>query len=75
MAKRFTYRELTLLLGIVVALIVMFTFWHPQWAPQSPTAEVSSIQHVYDMIDEQKELFREAINGFSVLSSNRNSLY
>jgi ABC-type transporter Mla subunit MlaD len=27
MIKRFTYKELTLVLGIVVALLVIFTLW------------------------------------------------
>ena len=27
MMKRFTYKELTLVLGIVVALVVIFTLW------------------------------------------------
>jgi hypothetical protein len=49
MTKRFTYKELTLILGIIVALIVVFTMWirKPSLAftgsPKLP--KVSLLQH------------------------------
>jgi hypothetical protein len=77
MAKRFTYRELTLLLGIVVALLVAFTFWLREPTVQSakPTSEVSTIQKVSNALDAKKKFIASYINDFSVLFSNRSNPY
>lgn len=77
MSKRFTYRELTLLLGIAVALIVLFTFWIRQLAPlsQLPNTTTTSFQKVYDSLTETKEQFEQIANGFLVPFSSQNNPY
>lgn len=77
MSKRFTYRELTLLLGIAVALIVLFTFWlrQPDSFSKLPSTTPTSFQRVYESMNETKEQVEQMANGFLVLFSNQNNPY
>jgi hypothetical protein len=70
MIKRFTYRELTVLIGVIVAVIVIFTLWVRQPFGHSilrfPLAEVEKARAV---------AVKEYINVFEALRSNRNNPY
>jgi hypothetical protein len=52
MKQRFTYKELTLILGIVVALLVAFSLWHntPGGQAQGSFFHFSSAQSFRSMI-------------------------
>lgn len=65
MMNRFTYRELTVLAGIIVALIVVLTLWfsHPViTAPNKPKVSGSSI---FSTI--KKEAIRKYFTAFEEL--------
>ena len=70
MIKRFTYRELTLLIGVIVAVIVIFTLWVRQPSGHSilrlPIAEIQKVREV---------AIKERINVFEALLSNQNNPY
>ena len=70
MINKFTYRELTLVIGVIVAVIVIFTLWVRQPFGHSilrlPIAEVQKVRDV---------ALKEHINAFEVLLSNRSNPY
>jgi hypothetical protein len=78
MKKRFTYRELTLVLGILVALIVIFALWGRQpFSSYSKTKKVpSGISNT--IITQFYTLKKSAIKTYAVfeeLHSNRSNPY
>jgi hypothetical protein len=78
MGKRFTYRELTLVLGILVALIVIFAIWSRQpFNSYSKTKKgPSSISNT--IITRFYTLKKSVIKGYVVfeeLHSNRSNPY
>lgn len=46
MKLKFTYKELTLLLGILVAVIIMITLWVRPFSFQAPEATEKPIQKI-----------------------------
>ena len=68
--KGFTYRELTLLIGVIVAVIVIFTLWIRQPFRQNtlriPIADIEKVSKV---------TLKKYVNAFEVLRSNRNNPY
>jgi hypothetical protein len=71
MIKRFTYREATLLIGVLVALIVIFTLWirvpFGQSVLQMP--RVTEVQRIKDAAA------KEFVNAFEALHSGRSNPY
>lgn len=73
MIKRFTYKELTLLLGILVALIVIFTLWIRQPANAiSRTSKVPGFSRLYSI---KKNILKRYVIVFDALHLNQNSPY
>ncbi len=70
MIKRFTYRELTLLIGVIVAVIVILTLWVRQpFVPGILRFPIADVQKVREIA------IKECINAFEELHSNQNSPY
>lgn len=70
MIKRFTYRELTLLIGVAVAVIIIFTLWVRQPFAQNPLRiPIADIQKIREIT------LKKSVNAFEVLRSNRNNPY
>ncbi|WP_276374212.1 hypothetical protein [Chryseolinea sp. H1M3-3] len=73
MKNRFTYKELTLVAGIAVALIVIFTLWIRKPAYASfKTSTIPALSKFYSVKKVQVEAY---INAFGVLFSSRNNPY
>ena len=70
MSKKFTYRELTLLIGVIVAVIVIFTLWARQPFDQStlriPIAGKQNLKEV---------AVRKYVKAFEVLPLDQNNPY
>jgi hypothetical protein len=76
--KRFTYRELTLVLGIVVALIVIFTLWLRQpvhGSPRNSDPRTSFFYNFKKSFTQKKVTVERHFNGFVGLLSNQNNPY
>jgi hypothetical protein len=73
MIRRITHKELTLLIGVVVALIVIFTLWVRQpisnLAPRSKSTVLSGIRNV------KIAAFRSYVIAFEEHLSGRNNPY
>lgn len=71
MIKRFTYRQLTLLIGVIVALIVVFTLWI-----RVPFSQVTSHVPVVTKLKKFKEAaVKDYVRAFEVLPSGQNNPY
>jgi hypothetical protein len=78
MKKRFTYRELTLVVGIVVALIVIFTLWLRQPVQaftRNADARTSLFYDLKRSFMQKKIMIQEEVNGLAGLLSGRNNPY
>jgi hypothetical protein len=71
MIKKFTYRELTLLLGVVVAVIVVFTLWIRQ--PFSSSTSHIPVVTTLKKINEATK--KNYVSAFEVLHSGRSNPY
>lgn len=73
MIKRFTYKELTLLIGVVVALIVIFTLWIRQPLDVYPrTSKAPVLSEIHKL---KNTALKNYISVFEELLSGRNSPY
>lgn len=79
MSKKFTYKELTLLLGIIVALIVIFTLWIRQpsdsFSITSKTQTESPFAGFKKLFSHKKSTIGNYLNGFAALFSDRSNPY
>jgi hypothetical protein len=78
MKKRFTYRELTLVVGIVVALIVIFTLWFRQPVQaltRNSDHRTSLFYNIKKSFIHKKVMIEQEINGLAGLLSGRNNPY
>ena len=73
MIKRFTYKELTLILGIIVAVIVIFTLWVRQ--PSKVFSGTSKGLGFSGLRVVEKSAVKNYFNAFEELLSNRNNPY
>jgi hypothetical protein len=72
MIKRFTYKELTLVLGIVVALAVIFTLWIRQ--PAGTFSNILKLSTPTGMSTIKRSLIKDFVV-FEELFSNQNNPY
>jgi hypothetical protein len=70
MIKRFTYKELTLLLGIVVALTVIFTLWIRQ--PSGTFSNILKLSTPSGMSAIKKSLIKDFVVFEELFSSQSN---
>lgn len=78
MKKRFTYRELTLVVGIVVALIVIFTLWLRQPVnafTRNDDPRTSLFYNLKRSFTQKKVMIEQQVNGLAGLLLNRNNPY
>ena len=72
MIKRFTYKELTLVLGIVVALTVIFTLWIRQ--PSGTFSDILKFSTPSGMSTIKRSLIKDFVV-FEELFSNQSNPY
>ncbi len=73
MFKRFTYKEFTIILGIVVALIVVFALWIRQ--PSKSLSKTSQVEWRWDFHMLKDKTAKIYVSAFEELLSGRNSPY
>jgi hypothetical protein len=73
MIKRFTYKELTLVLGIVVALVVVFTLWLRQ--PSGVFSDTLKFPTRAGISTVKKSAIKNYFAAFEELLSGRNNPY
>jgi hypothetical protein len=72
MIKKFTYKELTLILGIIVALIVVFTMWLRQPLPAFSSVRLPKLS---SFVAVQGKAIRQSFSVFGELPLDQNNLY
>ena len=78
MKKRFIYRKLTLVVGIVVALIVIFTLWlrQPVHAfTRKADSRTSLFYNLKKSFTQKKVILEQQVNGLAGLLLGRNNPY
>jgi hypothetical protein len=73
MTKRFTYKELTLIIGVVVAVIVVFTLWIRQ--PLSAYLPTSHASGSIEIRKVTRTPLKNYFNAFEELLSGQNNPY
>ena len=73
MIKRFTYKELTLVLGIVVALVVIFTLWLRQ--PSGTFSDTLKLPTPAGISTVKKSAIKNYFAAFEELLSGRSNPY
>ena len=73
MIKRFTYKELTLVLGIVVALLVIFTLWLRQ--PSGTFSDSLKLPTRAGISTVKKSSIKNYVAAFEELLSGRSNPY
>lgn len=73
MIKRFTYKELTLILGIIVALIVVFTLWIRQ--PSQSVSGSARLPKLTNFVPVKSHVIQHAATVFVERLSGRNNPY
>ena len=73
MARRFTYKELTLILGVVVAFIVILTLWLRQ--PLESFFDASYFPGTSQIEMLKKEIVDTYVSAFAELVSGRSNPY
>ena len=73
MMKRFTYKELTLVLGIVVALVVIFTLWLRQ--PSGTFSDTLKVSTPAGVSTVKKSAVKNYFAAFEELLSGRSNPY
>ena len=73
MVRRFTYKELTLLIGVVVALIVIFTLWVRQ--PYIDLAPRSKATVLFGTRKASNAAFKNYVIAFEEHLSGRSNPY
>lgn len=71
--KRFTYKELTLVLGIVVALVVIFTLWLRQ--PSGAFSDTLKLPTPAGLSTVKKSSIKNYFSAFEELLSGRSNPY
>ena len=73
MMKRFTYKELTLVLGIVVALVVIFALWLRQ--PAGTFSDTLKLPTPAGVSTVKKSAIKNYVAAFEELLSGRSNPY
>lgn len=73
MIYKFKHKELTLLIGVIVAAIVIFTLWIRE--PSNPFPRTSKAPGVPTFQMLKKSMIKNYLNGFEELLSGRNNPY
>lgn len=73
MINKFTHKELTLLIGVIVAVIVVFTLWIRQPLNAIPgTTKTSGLPSIQIL---KKSVIKNYVSGFEELLSGRSNPY